>query len=112
MAAGVREEDATKLLLFVPSAFAREMFEPEGVVFSDNYIYSRSRDQKRRVASYLEEPIYLHAREAARKLIEADRFTDLRIVIAWSAEGTLVQQAIEQGLSLHRVRFSEITCNF
>src|SRR5438045_3144717 len=90
-------EEATKVLLFVPCAFAREMFEPEGVQFSDHYFRSDKHCATRRRKSYLREPIYQQARAIARQFIEQERFTDLRIVIAWSAEGDLIQQAIAQG---------------
>src|SRR4051812_7222222 len=90
---GVRAEDAAKLLLFTPSAFAREMFEPGGVTFSNDYFRSDDRGHTRRRKSYLREPIYQQARTVARRLIEQERFGDLRVVIAWSAEGKLMEQA-------------------
>jgi hypothetical protein len=112
MSLGQTEEQATKLLLFVPCAFAREMFEPEGVQFSDYYLRSNDGCATNRRKSYLREPIYQWARAVARQFIEQERFTDLRIVIAWSAEGNLVQQAIERGCLLNSVKMAEPTHYF
>ena len=109
---GHTEEQATKLLLFVPCAFAREMFEPEGVQFSDYYLRSDDRGATHRRKSYLREPIYQQARTLARRLIEQERFTDLRVVIAWSAEGDLVQQAIQRGSVLNTAKMTEPTHYF
>jgi hypothetical protein len=107
---GLRIEDATKILLFTPSAFAREMFEPEGVTFSNDYFRSDDLGLTRRRKSYLREPIYQQARIVARRLIEEERFGDLRVVIAWSAEGELMQQAGERATRICKIL--EITHNF
>jgi hypothetical protein len=112
LSTGLSSEQATKLLLFVPCAFAREMFEPEGVQFSDDYFRSDGPGTSPRRKSYLREPIYQQARAVARRFIEHERFTDLRIVVAWSAEGDLIQQAIEQGCLLNTAKMAPPIHNF
>jgi hypothetical protein len=108
--AGVRDEDATKLVLFTPSTFAREMFEPQGVQFTDTYFRSDDAGRTRRRKSYVREAIYQQARMVARHLIEHQRFEDVRMVASISAEAKLVEQADARSGSLLQVL--EITHNF
>ena len=108
--AGVRDQDATRLVLFTPSAFAREIFEPQGVQFTDTYFRSEDTGRTRRRKSYAREAIYQQARTVARRLIENERCEDVRIVASISAESKLVEQAGARSGGLRQVL--EITHNF
>ncbi len=108
--AGTRES-VVKLLLFVPSAFTREFYEPEGVAFPDAYTRADG-DTVRKGLPYAGEPIYLQAREIARKMIRQGDFHLVDAVIVWSAEGKVLKEAQDRGLSLRACRFSEVTHRF
>ena len=105
LSTGLSTEQAADCFLFVPCAFAREMFR-QGVQFSITF-RSDDRSRRPRRKSYLREPIYQQARVLARRLIEQERFTDLRIVITWSAEGDLIQQAIDQICVLNTAKMAD-----
>ena len=67
---GISSDDATKLVLFVPTAFAREMFEPEGITFPDHDTRTDPNRPARRIR-YRREAIFQAARAVARELIDA-----------------------------------------
>jgi hypothetical protein len=94
-------ETALRLLLLIPSAFAREYFEAQGVSFPDSYF---SGPQGHFVSRpYSTEPIYDEARLLARKWISESRLSLVQRILDWSAEANLIKQAKEKGSTLKRI---------
>ena len=109
---GYSDEQATKLALFVPSAFAREMYEPDGVRFMDTFIRHNTSTGTRMRRQYADEPIYEQARRIAREMIDAERFQEIDNVIIWSAESQIMQQATDKGVPPGKRRLSENVHHF
>jgi hypothetical protein len=98
---GVTRQAAERLILLIPSAFAREHFEREGIEFPDHFLVGSNDQQVQR--SYALEPIYCAARELARRWIAEGRLTLVMRVLDWSAEASGIKQAREQGLTPSRM---------
>ena len=109
---GVTSENATKLVLFVLSAFAREMFEPDGVSFPECYTRDDGGGAVLRRIPYRREPIFREARAVAREFIDSGRFHEIDVVLLWSSEGKLIREAIASGASIRGAKFTELTHHF
>jgi hypothetical protein len=92
---GVPSSAALKLVLFIPSAFAREHFEPQGVCFPDHFLVGPKGSYTKR--EYAAEPIYLQARLLARRWFAESRHSLIMRVLDWSAEANAINQAKERG---------------
>jgi len=97
MQEGVTSGDSLKLTLFIPSAFAREYFEPEGIGFPDEFIVGEPGAYV--VRRYEDEPIYLAARRLARRWLDEHRPSLVGRVLDWSSEAEALKLAREQGLT-------------
>ena len=95
--AGATPELSLKLVLLIPSAFAREHFSPEGIAFPDTFLVGPSGSYSER--PYSSEPIYSSARALARRWLSESRPSLVARVIDWSAEANAIKQAREQGLT-------------
>jgi hypothetical protein len=105
---GVAPETAARLVLLIPSAFAREYFEPQGISFPENFL---SGPQGHFVLQpYSGEPIYVEARALARRWISESKTSLVERVLDWSAEADLIKQAKQQGTKPERI--SEIHHGF
>jgi len=98
---GVSPQEALKLVLLIPSAFAREYFEPEGIAFPD--IFLTGEPGQYIAHPYSSEPIYAQARMLARRWLAEARPSLVLRVLDWSAEADTIKQAKEQGLRLSKV---------
>jgi hypothetical protein len=98
---GVSSAFALKLVLLIPSAFSREHFGPEGIVFPDTFLIGPSGKYSER--PYSSEPIYVSARALARRWLSESRPSLVARVIDWSAEAKSIKQAREQGQTPQRV---------
>jgi hypothetical protein len=92
---GVPASVALKLVLLIPSAFAREHFEPQGIAFSDHFLVGPPGNYLTR--PYAAEPIYSQARFLARRWVEESHPSLVMRVLDWSAEANAIKQAKEQG---------------
>jgi hypothetical protein len=101
LAAGITERTVSKLLLFIPSAFAREVYEPQGIRFPDYYLRPWWGAVVR--LPYRREPIYAQARTIAREFIAQGQSMEVDQVLRWSAERSLVEQGMERGVKLRQV---------
>jgi hypothetical protein len=98
---GANSSDAKRLVLLVPSAFAREYFEPDGIEFPNYYLAGpEGHDQE---LPYDSEPIYLSARRLAQRWLAESRPSLVKRVLDWSAEASGIKQARERGLTPSRV---------
>jgi hypothetical protein len=94
---GVAREAAERLMLLIPSAFAREYYEREGITFPDHFLVGPAGAYAER--PYASEPFHSSARELARRWIEEARLSLVMRVLDWSAEANGIKQAREQGLT-------------
>jgi hypothetical protein len=88
---------AERLLLFIPSAFAAEHYESEGIPFSAKFLVGgpgRIRERK-----YADEPVYLEARQLARRWLQEGRPSLVGRVLDWSAEANGIKEARAKGLT-------------
>ena len=86
---------ALKLVLLIPSAFAREHFEPQGIKFPDHFwVGPRGRFISRQ---YSAEPIYKQARLLARRWLAESGASLIMRVLDWSAEADAIRKAKDQG---------------
>ena len=99
--AGAAADFAARLVLLIPSAFAREHFSAEGIEFPDTYLVGPPGAYSERL--YSSEPIYVSARALARRWRFESRPSLVARVIDWSAEGNSIKQAREQGLTPTRL---------
>lgn len=100
---GVTPEATQRLLALVPSAFARERFESEGIEFPNHFLVGPvGRSMER---SYDSEPIYGAARALAKRWIAESRSSLVMRVLDWSAEANAIKKAHEQGLTPARMAF-------
>lgn len=98
---GISGQEALKLVLLIPSAFAREYFEPQGISFPDTF-FTGSPGQYT-VHPYSSERIYAQARMLARRWLAESRPSLVLRVLDWSAEANTIKQAKEQGLTPGKV---------
>ena len=89
--------DALKLTLLIPSAFAREVHESEGIKFPDQFYVGAEGHYRER--NYAEEPIYVSARKLARRWLDERRPSLVARVLDWSSEATGLKAARAQGLT-------------
>jgi len=94
---GATPRDAERLVLLIPSAFAREYFERDGIAFPDHFLIGPSGKYVER--PYTAEPFYRSARELARRWIAESRNSLVMRILDWSAEANAIKQAREQGLT-------------
>jgi hypothetical protein len=100
---GVTMEAAQRLVLIVPSAFARERFEPEGIQFPDHFLVGPVGATVERPNE--SEPFYAAARALARRWMAESRTSLVGRVLDWSAEADAIKKAHEQGLAPARMGF-------
>ena len=100
---GVTPEATQRLLALVPSAFARERFESEGIEFPNHFLVGPVGRSVER--SYDSEPFYAAARELARRWIAESRPSLVMRVLDWSVEADAIKKAREQGLTPARMAF-------
>lgn len=101
VARGVSPQAAERLVLLIPSAFAREYFEPSGIEFPNHFLIGPPGNYTER--SYNSEPFHGAARELARRWISESRLSLVMRVLDWSAEANGIKQAKEQGLTPSRM---------
>jgi len=94
---GVTPQAAERLILLIPSAFAREYYEPSGIEFPSHFLVGPTGRYVER--SYDAEPFHAAARELARRWIDESRLSLVMRVLDWSAEATAIKQARTQGLT-------------
>lgn len=99
--AGATPDLALKLVLLIPSAFAREHYASEGIEFPDTFLVGPSGNYSQQL--YASEPIYVSARELARRWLSESRPSLVARVIDWSAEANSIEQARAQGLTPTRL---------
>jgi len=98
---GVTLGEAERLVLLIPSAFAREYFGREGIEFPEYFLTGPPGEYTKR--SYGLEPFYGAARRVALRWINEARTSLVIRVLDWSAEAAGVRQAREQGLTPTRM---------
>ena len=105
---GVPARQAAKLMLLIPSAFAREHFELEGIGFPDTFLVGDPNQPASR--PYSSEPFYLEARRLARRWAAESRPSLVLRVLDWSAEAKSIKEAKARGLT--PTRLSEVHHGF
>jgi hypothetical protein len=100
---GVTLDAARRLVLIVPSAFARERFEPEGIQFPDHFLVGPLGAAVERPNE--SEPFYATARKLARRWLAESGPSLVGRVLDWSAEADAIKKAHEQGLTPVRMGF-------
>ena len=97
---GVAPTTALKLVLLIPSAFAREHFEPEGIEFASHFFVGPKGHYIEK--PYAAEPIYESARRLAKRWMSSKPSFVGRI-LDWSAEASSIKEAKEKGLTPSRM---------
>ena len=98
---GVPARQAAKLVLLIPSAFAREHFEPDGIAFPDSFLVGDPDRPESRL--YSTEPFYVEARRLARVWAAESRPSLVLRVLDWSAEAKSIKEAKARGLTPTRL---------
>lgn len=88
---------AERLLLFIPSAFAAEHYETEGIAFSAEFFVGERENLRER--RYADEPVYLEARKLARRWLREGRPLLVGRVLDWSAEANGIKEARAKGVT-------------
>jgi hypothetical protein len=101
LAEGVDSTTAERLVLLIPSAFAREHFEPEGILFPDHFLVGPPGAHVER--AYAQEPVYQAARILARRWRAESRDSLILRVLDWSAEAASIKEARDKGLTPERM---------
>jgi hypothetical protein len=99
-AEGVPAREVTRLVLLIPSAFAREYYEPRGIEFPDTFLVGPSGHYTER--AYGSEPMWTHARDLARRWTISQPTWTKRI-LDWSAEANAIKEAEGRGLTPTRM---------
>lgn len=94
---GCSQALAERLLLFIPSAFAAEHYEPQGIPFAQEFFVGESGNVQER--HYKNEPVYLEARELAKRWFQEGRTSLIGRVLDWSAEAFGIEDAKAKGLT-------------
>lgn len=94
---GVPAPTALKLVMLIPSAFAREHFEPQGIKFPEHFFVGSNGQFSER--PYSSEPIYSQARSLARRWLGESRPSLILRVLDWSAEANSIKEANERGFT-------------
>jgi hypothetical protein len=95
VARGVSPEAAERLVLLIPSAFAREYFEPSGIEFPDHFLVGSPGNYTER--PYDAEPFHGAARELARRWLSESRLSLVMRVLDWSAEAKGIKKQTSKG---------------
>jgi hypothetical protein len=98
---GIDNDVAERAILLIPSAFAREYYEPCGITFPDTFLAGLGEQSIE--LQYENEPIYQHARALARQWIAESRQSVVMRVLEWSAEAKSIRESIERGLTPKRI---------
>jgi hypothetical protein len=107
---GINSADAARALVFIPSAFAKEFYEPQGIEFPAKFTTTAPDGKTFIEHSYSEEPIYGLACQLARLWIDTGKSSHVLRILAWSAELKLIEGAKARGLTPSRM--SQINHNF
>lgn len=86
-----------KLLLFIPSAFAAEHYEVDGIPFPKTFFVGPVGHF--REMSYANEPVYVEARRIAARWIKEGKSSLIGRVLDWSAEAKGIEKAKSAGLT-------------
>jgi len=97
---GVTATTALKLVLLIPSAFAREYFEPEGIEFPSHFFVGPKGHYTEK--PYAGEPVHESARRLAKRWMTSQPAFVGR-VLDWSAEASSIKQAREKSLTPSRM---------
>jgi hypothetical protein len=98
---------AWQLVMLVPMAFARVIFEPAGVRFYDHYLAWKAGAEKARPRLLTSEPLYCEAYRLGQRLADSRRLEALYQVVRRSAEYTAIQQLRQSGSELGNIRLTE-----
>ena len=93
---GCSEAEAWKLIVLVPMAFARVIFEPAGVQFYKHYLTVTSTGSKRR-HGLAAERVYQEARRYGQRLAATHRVEALYQVVRRSADYCAIQELHRAG---------------
>jgi len=88
---------AERLLLLIPSAFAAEHYEADGIAFPKTFLIGPSGHYEER--PYANEPVYLAARRLAARWKREGRPSLVARVLDWSAEAEGIEKAKAAGLT-------------
>lgn len=86
-----------RLLLLIPSAFAAEHYEADGIAFPKTFLVGPAGHYEER--SYDDEPVYLAARRLAARWKREGRTSLVGRVLDWSAEAQGIEKAKSAGLT-------------
>jgi hypothetical protein len=96
-AEGVPTPLAGRLVLLIPSAFAAAHYEPQGILFPQQFLVGPSGD--RRELDYALEPGYREARRLAEQWALQEKHSFVARVLDWSAEASAIKEAKARGLT-------------
>jgi hypothetical protein len=85
------------LVLLIPSAFAAAHYEPQGILFPQQFLVGPSGD--RRELDYALEPGYREARRLAEQWALQEKHSFVARVLDWSAEASAIKEAKARGLT-------------
>ena len=94
---GCTQALAERLMLFIPSAFAAEHYEPQGIPFAKEFFVGESGKLQER--QYEDEPVYLEARNLAKRWLQEGRPSLISRVLDWCAEANAIKEARAKGLT-------------
>jgi hypothetical protein len=92
---GIPNKIAQRIVLFTQSAFAREYYEPKGIQFPDFFYFTHKGKFQKRLYKF--EPLYLHARDIARRWFSESKLEMAIKVLAGSAEAAAIEQIQAKG---------------
>jgi hypothetical protein len=98
---------AWQLVMLIPMAFARVVFEPAGVRFYDHYLAWKKGAAKARRRLLTSEPLYCEAVRLGQRLAATRRLEALYQVVRRSAEYTAIQQLRQSGSDFGNIRLTE-----
>ncbi|MCP4152550.1 MAG: hypothetical protein GY757_32740, partial [bacterium] len=98
------------ILRFAPSAFARALLEPKGVIFSDNYtVIDGDSGKEKGTFSLKKEPVYRAALDIAGNWEKYGFGTNVFEAVAWrSSEMRGVNQSLKKGSKLKNLGLSDL----
>lgn len=85
---------AFKLLLLIPSAFAAQHYEPQGIQFPKAFLVGEPGSYQE--CQYVDEPAYVCARQLAQRWAQESRPSLIARVLDWSAEANAIKEAHAQ----------------
>jgi hypothetical protein len=86
---------ACKLLLLIPSAFAAQHYEAQGIQFPKAFLVGEPGSFQER--QYVDEPVYACARQLAQRWEQESRPSLISRVLDWSCEEAGIKEAHAQG---------------